>query len=63
MHTSSTILGSIIGTIIHAKKIHTIKMMGIIICAKKTIISYLVDPKTSSPLKCARQFMKDDLYV
>jgi hypothetical protein len=45
------------------KKIHTIKMIGIIICARRIIIGCLANPKTSSPLKCRRQFIKDDLDV
>jgi hypothetical protein len=45
------------------KGIHTVMEMRIIVSTRRTISKPFGRPKTSSPSKCNRQFVKDDPYM
>ncbi len=45
------------------EKIHMVRTMESLSTLKGQSLGQLEDPKTFSPLRCDRQFMKDDLKV
>jgi hypothetical protein len=62
MCTSLTILGSTVGMVTHGQeKLTWSRQWESLLVLRGKSTNCLEDPKISSPLRCGRQFVKDDL--